>query len=117
MKDLVQQAEVEKAIIGGGNYKMWQVYQHLEVIDGIWWMNSRDKLISINLIISVEKDKAEALPTVAVQHKQLSVTKDTALNLSTDVVKGMWQKACLLVLDKLSISGIPGGCQKDSVFF
>ena len=35
------------------------------------------------------------------------------LNLSSDVVKGMWQKACLLVLDKLSISEIPGGCKKD----
>ena len=46
MKDLVleQQAEVEKAIIGGGNYKMRQAYQHLEVIDGIWWrMNKQQR--------------------------------------------------------------------------
>ena len=46
MKDLVleQQTEVEKAIIGGGNYKMQQAYQCLEVIDGIWWrMNEQQR--------------------------------------------------------------------------
>ena len=120
MKDLVleQRTEVEKAIIGGGNYKMQQAYQHLEVIDGIWWrMNGTAETSSYQEIISLlEKDEAEALPTVTIQHNQLSVTEEIALqklNLSTDVVKGMWQKACVLVSDKLSISRIPGGCKKD----
>ena len=68
----------------------------------------------------MRKDEPEALPTVTIQHNQLSVTEDTALqklNLSTDAVKWMWQKACLLVSDKLSISGIPGGCMKDRCMF
>ena len=129
MKDFVleQQSEVETAIIGGGKYKLKLVYRFLEVNNGTWWrMNEEQRKANIKKFNSQPLKPPQDLQVACSSSSEieksddqchLSVTEEVArtkLNLSPDVVNGIWQKARSLVLDQAStISYIPGGNKKD----
>jgi hypothetical protein len=122
---LEQQAEVEKSIIGVGKYRIRECYKSLEVLDGTWWrpMNeqqrkARIKKFNNQVAIATEDDDGECpLTNSNVQHHhQLSVAEEVAvvkLNLSVEIVTGIWQKAALLVADETSICTVPGGSKED----
>ena len=134
MKEFVgqQQREVEKAIVGGGKFVLWDAYKCFEVTEaGKWWkMTEEQRKLHLRKFhqhfLGSSSSVTSSMTTSKKGKERKSTTKVTPCHstpklneaptlpgLPQETIRGIWSKANSLLATPSSIVQIPGGGPKD----
>ena len=114
LKEIVneQQKEMERAVIGRGKFKFRKEFSFLEVPESTWFRMSRDQREKhLKRVSQTTVGMASSTSAQQPDFVQFCITTEefqSGLKIPLAAVKGIWQKAMLLLSDPDAISSAPG---------